>query len=147
MNTAIIVDLDGTLCNARHRVKYVEGKYKDWIAFYDASKDDKVNHWCASIINLYASHSGTSIILLTGRPNNYRVITEKWLHTNKIIHDMLLMRKAKDYRSDIEIKEEIYNEYIKNEYDILFAIDDRTQVVKMWRDLGITCLQCAEGNY
>jgi hypothetical protein len=31
--------------------------------------------------------------------------------------------------------------------DILFAVDDRQQVVDMWRRNGITCLQCDEGQF
>ena len=29
----------------------------------------------------------------------------------------------------------------------LFAVEDRNSVVKMWRDLGLTCMQVAEGNF
>lgn len=36
---------------------------------------------------------------------------------------------------------------IKDKYDVLFAIDDRSSVVDMWRDLGLVCLQCAEGAF
>ena len=31
--------------------------------------------------------------------------------------------------------------------EILFVLDDRSQVVKMWRELGLTCLQVADGNF
>lgn len=30
---------------------------------------------------------------------------------------------------------------------IVMAIDDRDSVVKMWRENGITCLQCAYGDF
>ena len=35
-----------------------------------------------------------------------------------------------------------------SEYDVAGVLDDRDQVVKMWRnELGLTCLQVAEGNF
>jgi len=41
---AIIVDLDGTLCDCNHRRHFVEGGNKDWIA------NDKVNEWCKELL-------------------------------------------------------------------------------------------------
>ena len=57
------------------------------------------------------------------------------------------MRKDGDYRPDTVVKKEIYEREIKDKYEVLFAIDDRTQVVKTWRELGLTCLQCANGDF
>lgn len=31
--------------------------------------------------------------------------------------------------------------------EILCVLDDRNKVVKMWRELGLTCLQMAEGDF
>ena len=28
-----------------------------------------------------------------------------------------------------------------------FVVEDRDQVVKMWRSLGLTCFQCAKGDF
>ncbi|WP_436197642.1 phosphatase domain-containing protein [Piscirickettsia salmonis] len=49
--------------------------------------------------------------------------------------------------SDNIIKEEILDRLLSNNKHILFVIDDRRQVVDMWRRRGIVCLQCAEGNF
>lgn len=57
------------------------------------------------------------------------------------------MRKNDDYRQDAVIKEEIYNLYIQPKFDVLFCIDDRKQVVDAWRNLGLVCLQCDEGQF
>ncbi len=57
------------------------------------------------------------------------------------------MRPSKDYRPDTEIKEEIYNNEIKDKYNVLFCVDDRACVVKQWRKMGIVCLQCDEGDF
>ena len=40
-----------------------------------------------------------------------------------------------DYRKDNIIKKEIFDNYLKDVYNILFVYDDRNQVVNMWREL------------
>ena len=57
------------------------------------------------------------------------------------------MRKNNDFRGDEIIKKEIYIEKIKDKYNILFVLDDRQKVVNMWRDLNLTCLQVANGDF
>tara|TARA_Y100000593_G_scaffold52280_1_gene98226 strand:- start:1849 stop:2403 length:555 start_codon:yes stop_codon:yes gene_type:complete len=59
----------------------------------------------------------------------------------------LFMRPADVYNRDDEIKYQIYQDFIKNKYRVLFVLDDRNQVVDMWRDIGLTCLQVADGNF
>ena len=45
------------------------------------------------------------------------------------------------------VKKEILDRDILPRWDVLFAIDDRQQVVDMWRANGVTCLQCAPGDF
>ena len=143
---AIIVDLDGTLSDSSHRQHFMTQKKKDWDAFYNALSDDPPNKWCLELSdNFY--NSGYSIVLVTGRPSNYIDKTEVWLDLNQVSYERLIMRTEGDYRPDYIIKQEIYEKHIKNEFDVLFAVDDRKQVVDMWRKNGITCLQCAEGDF
>lgn len=143
---AIIVDLDGTLCNNNHRKHFVEGKSKDWKTFYTLMNQDSVNEWCLDIIKKY-NKDDYEILLVTGRPEEYRLKTEKWLWKFGINYKHLLMRESGDFRKDCIIKEEIYRKYIEHDYNILFCLDDRKQVVDMWRSIGLTCLQCAEGDF
>jgi len=77
----------------------------------------------------------------------YRKRTNDWLTKNGVWYDFMLMRKDDDTRQDYIIKEELYKEGIKPHYKVLFVVDDRQQVVDAWRKLGLTCLQCAHGNY
>jgi uncharacterized HAD superfamily protein len=87
---AIIVDLDGTLADCEHRKKFIEGAKKDWKSFLKDENiiQDKLNLWCASIIsNFKSSHK---IILVTGRNEFTRAITEEWLATYDQFYDLLL---------------------------------------------------------
>ena len=61
------------------------------------------------------------------------------------------MRITGDGRNDTIVKKELYEENIKGNYEILFVLDDRNSekypVVGMWRELGLTCFQVADGNF
>ncbi len=143
---AIICDLDGTLCNIYHRQHYIQSKRKNWKAFYEALGDDLVHEFCRDIVMMYQQR-GDAIVLVTGRPEEYKAPTEEWLSAHAVEYDVLLMRKTGDFRKDFIVKQELYEQYIKGKYEILFVLEDRAQVVKMWREQGLTCLQVAEGNF
>lgn len=147
MKKAIIIDLDGTLANISHRRHFAEAEKgkRDWKSFYAGIGDDEVNIWCKNIIDLF--NPTHDIILVSGRPENYREITEQWLLWNDIKYRFLFMRPKNDQRDDTIIKKEIYEKYIKYAWNITFAVDDRDRIVDMWRSIGITCLQCARGDF
>ena len=57
------------------------------------------------------------------------------------------MRATGDFRPDSVVKEEIYNNHIKDNYYVAGVFDDRDSVVKLWRDLGLTCFQVYYGDF
>lgn len=144
---AIIIDLDGTLCDPSQRRHFVESKPKDYKKFYDNLINDKINVWCLRILEKFADTH--EVLLVSGRPDNYRKLTERWLGLWNVQYkpENLLMRKEGDYREDFIIKQEIYDNSIKGKYIVEFAVDDRKQVVDMWRENNIVCLQCANGDF
>lgn len=148
MEKAIIIDLDGTLSDSTHRQHFMTQPKKDWKSFYVALKDDPPHKWCVVLLHLFHL-CGYSIILVTGRPwePQIQVDTEQWLKRNEIEYENLFAREAGDFRPDHVIKKEIYENKIKPHYDVLFCVDDRKQVTKMWREIGLTCLQCADGDF
>lgn len=138
-------DLDGTLCNTDHRQHFMEGSKKNWTGFFEAMDKDPLNQWCRSILNnLRHNHI---IVLSSGRPDNYRNVTKKWLEENKVLHDYLFMRQRSDSRRDDIAKEIILDFEVLTRGEVAFAIDDRDQVVKMLRNRGVTVLQCAPGLF
>lgn len=144
---AIIIDLDGTLCNVSHRVHFVKAQPPNWPAFFDACVDDTPNPAVVTLHDM-ARHSGIAVIYVSGRPGTHRILTEAWLkHHGVDGHIMLLMRPAGDYRPDAVVKRELFDQYIAGIHNIVFTVDDRDQVVRMWRELGLTCLQCADGDF
>ena len=145
--SAIIIDLDGTLCNVSHRVHFVKESPPNWPAFFDACSDDTPN---AAIVALFhmTTQVNYQILFVSGRPETHRKQTEDWLWRHELgNYAELLMRPAGDYRADAVVKRELYEAHIAGQYDVLFCVDDRDQVVAMWRALGLVCLQCAEGDF
>lgn len=131
--TAIICDLDGTLC-------LFDGNPYD----RDFSKD-KANKVVQDILDTL--ESDITLIIVSGRNGKFVEVTRQWLEDHNIPYDHLYMRKEDDMRKDVIIKQEIYENHIKGKYNIKFVLDDRNQVVDFWRSQGLTCLQVADGEF
>lgn len=158
--SAIICDLDGTLCNIDprlHHVRQDERRKNNWTMFFAGIKDDKINGWCAKLLQKHWPEN--KIILCSGRGEEYRVSTVTWLEArgisttfefasdNKLFIYELYMRMAGDMRKDSIVKEILLDFEILTRYTPMLVIDDRKQVVDMWRRRGLVCLQCAEGDF
>lgn len=149
---AIIVDIDGTLADCEHRRHFVhppEGQKKDWPGFFNAMDKDPVIPHVLDIVERFQSDGteGIAIVFCSGRPDDYMKLTKEWLAQTGIKYDRLLMRKRYDSRRDDIVKEIILDFEILTRYVPYFMLDDRDQVVKMWRKRGYPCLQVAEGNF
>lgn len=154
---AIICDLDGTLCNIEHRrhhVRPAEGVKKNWPAFFAGIPNDTIHSWCAMLLQAMAG-MGVNIVYCSGRGDNEREATVAWLKKNKVAAfddgsqqwAPLYMRNRQDSRKDSIVKEIILDFEILTRYTPIFMIDDRQQVVDMWRKRGFTCLQCDVGDF
>jgi len=134
--SVVICDLDGTLA-----------LFGDNNPYDRNFLEDKVNSSVYSILDKF-SKDGIKIILVSGRNNKYRLQTEEWLRENGISYDELhMLRNDGDNRKDIIIKQETYDQHIKDKYNVIFILDDRGQVVQYWRSIGLTCLQVAFGEF
>ncbi len=137
MPKAVICDLDGTLALMNGRNPF------------DASscENDLLNVPVNRVLENYRK-LGYKIILLSGRQDQFREQTERWLLQHGVGYEVLLMRKFKDNRKDSIIKREIFEEHIRGTYFIELVLDDRNQVVDMWRDeLRLPCFQVYYGDF
>jgi hypothetical protein len=140
MRKAIIVDLDGTLCEVKHRLHLITGEKKEWDKFHAECVNDTVNQWCKGMVESYRS-TDIKVIYMTGRPVKYQSETIDWIKKN--VRDdggILLMKPNGDFRKDFQFKEEMYLNHLRNEYEILLAADDREETIAMWRKHGIFTL-------
>lgn len=148
-SNAIIIDLDGTLSNSKWRVdKFILSKPKSWMRFYQGIPEDKLNLWCAQLIMAYDLAFKSHVIFMTGRPEEYREITEKWLtkHLRWLTNYTLIMRADGDYRKDFIVKNNLLIEIKKLHPNIILAVDDRASNIRMFREHGIPTLNCGDGE-
>jgi predicted kinase len=138
---AIIVDIDGTVAICGDRDIYDGSR-----AHLDTPNVPVVN----AVFREW--EDGYHIIFCSGRDEQFRNVTDKWIRDN-IFPDIefpcfdLFMRPAGDRRKDSVVKSELFDQYIRHTYDVERIYDDRASVCKMWRSLGLTVLQCDEGNF
>lgn len=159
MKPLYIFDLDGTLALIQHRRHFVErerGK-QDWKAFYAACVDDQPN---APVIRVMESlRRFADIWIFSGRSDEVRASTVDWLvqHTSFArsdfdcafgTQDVLTMRAEGDYTPDDVLKRQWLDSMLPDDRVRLVAVfDDRSRVVRMWRDAGVTCFQVADGEF
>jgi len=135
---AVIVDIDGTV--ALH--EGVRG-------VYDTSKYhlDKPNLPIIDMVRHEAYDLGNKILFTSGRHVNFFGVTEDWLYQEvKVPIEGQFMRENHGVSDDIE-KLDLFDKYIRHNYNVVRAYDDRNRVVKAWRSIGLTCLQVAEGDF
>lgn len=135
-NKTIICDIDGTIAHMTNRSPY------DWSRIGEDSLDETIRNLLFTFFI-----SGYQIIFVSGRNESCREQTQKWLDKHALnFYTGLYMRPIGNNEKDTIIKERIYEEHLKH-LEIEFVLDDRDQVVKMWRSKGLKCLQVAEGNF
>lgn len=141
-----IFDIDGTLSDASHRVHLLDESPKNWDEFFRLAKHDSPIAPTVSILRRLIEHH--PILLVTGRKDSDKEMTIGWLNEHNIPFDSIYMRAEGDRRDDWVIKEELYKTRIAPQYGPAHGVfEDRSRVVKMWRDLGLVCYQVCEGNY
>jgi phosphoglycolate phosphatase-like HAD superfamily hydrolase len=147
--TTIIFDIDGTLSDCDWRVHFVRTKPKNWAAFNKGMSLDPAYTDMVDLLKILYN-AGNIILIATGRGEEFRKVTETWLKDVagiENLYEKLYMRPAGDMRSDAIVKSELLDQMHKDGYDPVMAFDDRQQVVDMWRDRGIRCLQVAPGDF
>jgi predicted kinase len=136
LRNAVICDLDGTL--AIH----------DGRSPFDYSKcgTDKLNVAVNETLHAMVK-AGYDIVFVSGRDDSARELTQAWLNKHTWDKQPLFMRKAGDSRKDWIVKGEIFDAEIRPRYNVVFCLDDRDQVVKFYRELGLTVFQVNYGAF
>lgn len=135
---AVVVDIDGTLALHNGRSPYD----------LHLCGNDLPNPPVVMAVE-HARAGGARIIFCSGREDSARADTEEWLeiHVARTDDEPLFMRAADDKRRDSIVKRELFDAHIRDRYEVAYVLDDRNQVVAMWRSLGLTVLQVAEGDF
>ena len=97
----IFCDLDGTLCDDRHRRKWA--LEKDWDKYHGACSRDKPYEDVLGTLQHWAQEDHT-VILMTGRTERHRERTINWLRKHSVPYEVLLMRPDDDPRPTVVVK-------------------------------------------
>ena len=142
----IIVDLDGTVADLTHRRHYLSSNPKNWKAFEAGIPHDLPHQHVIDVVNtLY--DAGWNILLCSGRGEQSRKDSVTQLEGFGLKYHRLYMRAHNDFRRDDIVKSELLDQIIADGFNPSFALDDRDQVVTMWRNRGIPCFQVAPGDF
>lgn len=134
---AVIVDIDGTVALIDHRSPYDETRVAS-----DTPNQPVIEVACAM------RAAGRRLVFMSGRTEACRPATVAWLrqHVGGPFEGPF-MRAVGDGRQDAVMKAELFDRHIRDHYDVVCVLDDRQQVVDMWRSIGLTVLQVAEGDF
>ena len=151
MKNTIIFDLDGTLAliDKRREVSTKPNGRLDWGKFFNSTNIelDEPNLPVIKMAQLF-SEQGFNIVILSGRSNKTETATRSWLSKNKVPFNKLIMRNSETdhFTPDWVLKKNMLDENLDIN-DVFLVVDDRDRVVKLWRSLGLTTFQVAEGNF
>lgn len=149
MSEFVIFDIDGTISEVSHRVHHAQAG--QWDEFHSLAGEDRIIVKVADLLRLLAKTH--KIILLTGRSENYRGATEKWLREAALdfSYTKLLMRPEFNRQKDIDMKIFLLEDFFGCKENVLdkvwFVVDDREKVVEGFRNYGLTVLQPAPSSY
>jgi phosphoserine phosphatase len=156
-----IFDLDGTLALIQHRRHFVQqstehapasGKFKpNWPAFHAACVDDKPNPPVITLLRSLVALDN-DIWIFSGRSDEVKAQTIDWLVRHLDLPmwtaPTLTMREKGDFTPDDVLKRMWYEAMSeKDKARLVCTFDDRDRVVQMWREVGVTCLQVAPGDF
>lgn len=135
----VLVDLDGTVALANGRSPYDETR-----VIYDLPNQPVID------VVMSLVDAGHKIIFMSGRTEACREDTVQWIAENVCDtedYHGLYMRPVGDSRKDSVVKLELFDRHVRERFNVIGVFDDRNQVVEMWRSIGLTVFQVAEGNF
>lgn len=124
----VLCDVDGTLADHLG----VRSPFDESKVLLD-NVHEVVADWLRALYPHY------NVVIVSGRHDTCGEDTVVWLEGHGIPFDHILMRAGGDNRSDFIIKKEILTELLSvlSQGQLAFVLDDRPQVVRMWRDNGL----------
>ena len=142
----VVCDIDGTITDCEHRRHHLDGDKKDWKGFFSEMSQDSLRLEIAAQVGKLCMDEDATLIFVSARPEEYHKITMDWLDNHFSVGPIrLIMRNSNDSRDDTIVKKEIYDKYLKN-MNVIRVFDDRPKVIRMWRELGLDCTDCGNGE-
>jgi len=139
---AVIIDVDDTLCDVSE-IRHLYAVPDEFHTFTLTSRDclprQEALDWCRQFHD-----KGCALLVVTGRSDEFRDITEDWLDEHlPIPYFGLFMRRKGDNSSNASVKRAIHTSLTRS-FDIWAAIDDDPLIVQMWAEFGIVSTLISE---
>lgn len=131
---AVLVDIDGTLCDARGR-DHLLGQDPDWESHSLACEQDPPVEGTIRLVNLLSAKC--NIILCSGRSVIATEHTKRWLRKHGCHWDRLMLRPKGNRDNNATYKLSVVKRLEDEGYDFLLAIDDYHKTAKALTDYGI----------
>ncbi|GAA3046258.1 hypothetical protein GCM10017562_04820 [Streptomyces roseofulvus] len=135
--SAVLCDIDGTLALRGDR-----GPYD-----FSRCDLDLLNVPVREALRAFRAAHQDRIVLLSGRSEDHRALTEAWLERYEVPYDELWMRASGDSRSDDVVKAELFDAHVRHRHAVRVSLDDRDRVVAVWRRMGLPTWQVNYGNF
>lgn len=142
---AAVFDLDGVLSDAASRQHFLEGRRRDWDAFFEACGDDPLIEEVGRLLQLL--DPDLRVVLLTARPARVQPQTMAWLRRYDLRWDLLVMRSTGEYGASREFKRRSVRELRSAGLDLEIGFEDDQRNVAMFRAEGIPCVYIHSGYY
>ncbi len=140
---ASVFDLDGTLVNVTAIEHFVTGEVHDFNSFHESSIDcpsyEKVAQIARSLIE-----KNHIVIVLSGRQERFRSITNFWLAMQSLPVQELYLRPNNFHGDKVNFKIQALKE-ISYKYEIKSIFDNDPKLLSLWKELDIPfVIKCPE---
>ncbi|MFC5902864.1 RNA ligase [Streptomyces zhihengii] len=135
--SAVMCDIDGTLALRGDR-----GPFD-----FSRCDEDTLNISVRQALSSFRRADGDAVVLLSGRSEDHREMTEAWLRRHEVPYDELWMRAADDGRRDDVVKAELFDRHVRHRFAVRVSLDDRDRVVAVWRRMGLPTWQVNYGAF
>jgi phosphatidate phosphatase APP1 len=132
-----VVDIDGVVADVRHRLVHVTTRPKDWKAFFAGAADDPLLPEGAEVVRRLAEVY--DVVYLSGRPEQLRTVTERWLRDHDLPPGPVRLRPARDFRPSRTFKVQVLRE-LSAERTVVVLVDDDPGVLDAARAAGYDVL-------
>ena len=133
MKPLAVFDIDGVLADVRHRLRHVEGRPKNWDAFFSAAVDDPP--LAEGIALCKESAKDCEVVYVTGRPERCREDTLAWFARHGLPEGTLSMRGEGDRRPARMAKPQLLRRLARGR-TVAVVVDDDLQVCDAYEKDG-----------
>lgn len=145
MRPAILLDIDGTIADSRHRHHLIEGKDarapKTWREHSLACVDDPPIEGMVTLVRMLAETH--AIIVCSGRTDVALEETEAWFREHGVPFDRVILRPDGVASSNGVLKVGVVKDLEAEGYRVVLAFDDYIKTVRALTDYGIPTVQVA----